>query len=351
MKRHLIIDLLLTTILFTSCHISEGYKNASIFTFNDFEITKKLNAATIEFDEPIMLAWLFVKSDSLLIVHNLKSNNMLYVYNINTRKKIGEFISFGNGPDDLLSIRNMHLFGSYLYIADGQKRSIYKYDINDFHTLTDNLIPKQKVTIDEYFSNLVYLRNNFAATISNPNDDKRFAFYDLNGEKEFTAGEYPFFGKELTNFEKMEAFRPVIAVSHEYQRIYLFGLTTDFIEIYDFQGELIKIMHGPEQIFPKVEENHTTDGIVRLSTAGSKFAFSCPIIVDDEIYVSYSGNYYEIEKQNVIRQQILVFDMDCNPLRRYELSKPIVSFTVDTETKNIYAISNTPDYHMVVFEQ
>jgi len=348
MRQRLITNLFLVTVLFTSCHKSEKYENASIFSFKDFKITTKLNATTIDFDEPIMRPWLFVKSDSLLIILNLRTNNMLYVYNINSREKVGEFISWGNGPNDLLGIKNMQLVDSDLYLSDNQKRTIYKYDINDFHKSTDDIIPIQKVAIDDFFSNLVYTDNGYVATAFNP-ENKRLTFYNSKGEKKFSAGEYPYFGKELTHIEKMEGFRSLIAVSQKYKRIYLFGLSTDLIEIYDFQGMLIKKMHGPEQIFPQVKEVSEGD-VYRISAAGSIFTFSSLMIVDDEIYVSYSGHHQERGTDHPARYNILVFDMDCNPLRNYELSKPIASFTVDPVTKKIYATSNVPDYHIVIFE-
>jgi len=349
MKRNLILSLCSMVILCTSCHNAAKYENAVLFSFEDFKTTTKLNATTIEFDEPIMLPLFFVKSDSLLIVNNIKSNYMLYVYNVNSMKKVGEFISWGNGPDDLLRIKNMQLVGSDLYVTDSQKKVIYKYDVNDFHTLTDSIVPTQKVTIkNDLFLNLAYTDNGYVATAMN-SDNKRLVFYNSTGEQEFTAGEYPYFGEELTSRAIMDGFNSFIAVGHQNKRIYLFGMNTDLIEIYDFQGILIKRIHGPEQLFPQVKEILSNDGR-RISTSKSKCAFFCPIIVDNEIYVSYSGKPQEINNEVATIQHIFVFDMDCNPIRRYELPKPIVSFTVDAETKKIYATSNVPEYHMVIFE-
>ena len=338
------------TILFSSCHNSEKYENASLFSFIDFKTTTHLSATTIEFDEPIMMPLLFVKSDSLLIVQNIRSNNMLYVYNINSRKKVGEFISFGSGPNDLLRIKNMQLIGSDLYISDTQKRTVSKYCINDFHKLTENLVPIQKIKIDDSFINIAYINNGYVATAMTP-DNKRLVFYNSKGEREFASCDYPYFGKELTVIEKLEGFVSSIVISSDNNRIYLFGMTTDLIEIYDFQGALIKKLHGPEQIFPQVKEVRLPDGFIKISALEkSIFTFFNPIIIENEIYVSYSGNHQKLDEEMPAIKHILVFDMDCNPIRRYELSKSIVSFTVDPETKLIYATSNVPDYHMVVLE-
>ena len=350
MKRFLKNNLFLMTILFTSCHNSEKFENASLFSFEDFIITTKLHATTIEFEEIIMRPLFFIKSDSLLIVQNIRSNNMLYVFNINSRKKVGEFISFGSGPNDLLTIKNIQLAGSDLYITDNQKKTINNYNIADFHSLTSGMNPIKKVMIDDYFTNLAYLKDGYVATAINA-DNRRLTFYNSKGEKAFSAGEYPNFGKELTIFEKTESFTSAMTVCPKYERIYLFGMNTDLIEIYDFQGILIKRIHGPEQIFPHVREIATEDGFVRVSPQNPKYAFFSPVVLDDEVYVSYSGNHKTQYEEVPTIQQIFVFDLDCNPLRRYELSKPIISFTVDPETKNIFATSNVPDYHFIVFEQ
>ena len=349
MKKSLIINLILMTFVMTSCHNSEKYENTSLFSFSDFKTTEMLNATQIEFDEPIMLPLLFVKSDSLLIIQNLKSINMLYVYNVNSRKKVGEFISWGSGPDDFLAIKNLQLVGSDLYISDIQKRAIVKYDINDFHKLSKNLMPIQKIEIEDFFSNLVYTDNGYVATTMN-SDKNRLIFFDSKGEKMFTAGDYPYFGKELTAIEKIEGYVSQIAISHKYERIFLFGMVTDLIEIYDFQGNLIKRFHGPEQIFPQIKEMHLPNGYSQGAYDNPTFTFFTPMIIDDEIYVSYSGNHQKPDDTVPYIRQIFVFDIDCTPRRRYELSEPIVSFTVDPVTKNIYATSNDPEYHMVIFQ-
>ena len=349
MKTRLIINLYLLAVLITSCQ-SEKYENTSLFSLRDFKKTVKLNAVTVDFDDLILLPHLFVKSDSLFIIQNIFTKNLLYVYNINSKKKVGEFIARGSGPNDLIGIKNMQLLGSELIISDSQKRMVFIYDVNDFHQLTKNLTPKQKVPIEDYCFQLATIENGYVGIAMSP-DNKRLVYYNSKGEKELASGEYPYYGKEFTKLEKIEGFNSQIVVSHKNKRIYLFGMTTDLIEIYDFQGMLIKKLHGPDHFFPQVKENRSTDGYSTISAKNSIFAYFHPIIVDNEIYVSYSGHHYVINEEVARVNHIFVFDLDCNPIRRYELSETIASFTVDIDTKLIYATSNTPDYHMVVFEQ
>ena len=337
-------------VLLSSCQ-SGKYENASLFFLKDFKIVTKLNARTVEFDEPIMFPVLFVKSDSLLIVQNIRTDKMLYVYNVNSKKKFGEFISWGSGPNDLLRIKNMQLVGTDLYITDNQKRTINMYDVNDIHKLTNNLTPTQKISIEDYMYHIAYTENGYVAITLNP-DNKRLVFYNSKGEKIVTTGEFPNYGKELTSFEKMESFNSFIVTSQKYKRIYLFGMNTDLIEIYDFEGMLKKRLHGPNHFFPQSKEIRSSDGSSKIaSIENSKFAFFSPQLINDEIYVSYSGNNQKRDEPTPRINHILVFDLDCNPVRRYELSTSIVSFTVDPETKLIYATCDEPDFHMVIFEQ
>ena len=183
----------------------------------------------------------------------------------------------------------------------------------------------------------------------NPND-KRLVFYNSKGEKESTIGEYPYYGKKLSHIEKMESFLSMIAVNQKYQRIYLFGMNTDLIEMYDFKGQLIKKMHGPELFFPQIKEITNGEYSKAVKSDDFRFAYCNPIVIEDEIYVSYSGNIQKKDEEFAPINQILVFDKDCNPIRRYTLSKPIIMFSVDPKTKYIYSTSNIPDYHVIIYK-
>jgi hypothetical protein len=343
------ITIYAVTILFMSCHKPAKYENASGFSFEDFKTVTTLNADVIEFDEPIMRPLLFVLSDSLLIMQNIRTEYVLHVYNVRSKKKVGEYISFGSGPNELLRVKNMQLIDSDLYISDNQLNVVYKYDVNDFHKLISP-VPKHKVQIKEMFTSLAYTDDRYVATTLDTNN-KRLVFFNPTGEKEFTAGDYPCYGKELSDIEKMESFTSSILVSRKYQRIYLFGMDTDLIEIYDFNGNFIRRIHGPEQFFPQIKEIHTGNDYSHIATTDdSRFAFFNPIYIDDEIYVSYSGKHQNRDEEIASINYILVFDKDCNPVRRYELSASIVAFAVDPETKHIYATGNIPDFHMIVFK-
>jgi hypothetical protein len=226
---------------------------------------------------------------------------------------------------------------------------VCKYDVNDFHKLISP-VPKHKVQIRETFTSLAYTDNGYVATTLST-ENKRLVFFNSTGEKVFTTGDYPYYGEELSGIEKMESFISSITVSRKYKRIYLFGMNTDLIEIYDFSGNFIKKVHGPEQFFPQLKEIHLGNNHSNIATSDdSRFAFSNPVFVGDEIYVSYSGKHQGRNEEVAPVNYILVFDKDCNPARGYELPESIVAFAVDPKTRSIYATSNIPDFYVIVFK-
>jgi hypothetical protein len=350
MKTTIIILTYLALITLASCHKTVEYKDTEKFSFEDFKIATQLNATAIQFDEPIMKPHLIVLSDSILIVQNLFTEKLIYAYNISTKKKIGEYVWFGSGPNELLRIKSIQLVGSDLYIMDNQIKRIYKYDVGDFHKQAP-VIPREKTSINDFFSAVAYTGNGYVATTVGMDNNRRLTFFNTKGEKEFTAGSFPDNGEALSPIEKMEGFLSSIAVNIQQNRIYLFGMNTDLIEIYDLQGKCIKSLHGPEHFFPAVREKNAGNGYSKaVAGTGSKFAYINPLVIDDEIYVAYSGNLLKRDEEITPINHILVFDKDGNPVRRYELSEPIARFAIDTKTNDIYATSNIPEYHMIVFK-
>jgi hypothetical protein len=75
--------------------------------------------------------------------------------------------------------------------------------------------------------------------------------------------------------------------------------------------------------------------------------------VGNEIFVLYFGDLYGKYEDRCDR--ILVFDTDGNPLRIYKLDIPVISFTVDSEKRIIYAITDKPEkeedeYNIIKYE-
>lgn len=335
-------------LLSMSCDDREYYKDTNIFTFNDFGTPITLQSENIDFDEPILLPRRILLVDSILLVENKNTEFLLYKYNIISKKKYGECIAFGSGPNELLSIKHIQVDDSSIYISDNQKRVVFEYNKQD---LCHDFEPKpiRSITINDAISSLQHIPNGFVGTTMNP-FNQRLSFFNSDGKQTENKGEFPIIGKELSNIEKVDGFLANITYAPISKRIFLFYTQTDLLEIYDLTGNLIKRMHGPDQFFPHIKEITLDGGYSKVSPiqGKSREAYYAPIAVNDEIYVTYSGAFRERKKAPITT--ILVFNTEGTPLRRYELSEPIIAYTVDPITKDIYATSDNPEFHLIRFK-
>lgn len=331
-----------------SCNENLKYENKINISHQDFGNPITLKSEVIDFNEPVMMPGLLILHDSFLLIQNLKAEKLISIYNLNSRKKVNECLSFGMGPDELLRIKNMQLIDSLLYISDNQKGVISKYNIKEILN-SDNPVPQSTVKIKEMFSSSLCLLDGYVTIAMNPNL-KRLCFFDNNGIYTKTEGDFPVYNAKPSPIEGVESFISEMAIDTKKKNIYLFCMQTDLIEIYNFDGVLLKRMHGPDGFFPQIREVKMGEEYSKIaSSKESRDAYFTPIIVGDEVYVSYSGAF-RIPGQTPPIRNILVFDDMGNPIRRYELSESIIRFTVDSKTKDIYAVSENPEYHLFKFK-
>lgn len=341
----LLFSLLL--ILLASCQKEINYENATTFTIEDFGPNIALQGETVEFDHPLLMPRRLLLTDSMLLVENRHTKLLLHKYNLTSRKKTGECIPFGSGPNELTLFKHMQQDDSSIYISDGQLRTVLVYDKDNL--CYDSLpIPRQSVTIDDAISSVQHIPNGYVATTMNP-FNQRLLFFNANGTVEETKGDYPVLAETMSGVEKVEGFLAEVVYSPASRQIFLFYQQTDLVEIYDLTGNLIKRMHGPDQFFPHVKEKSLGDGYSKVSPIHekSKEGYFIPLAVGDEIYVAYSGALRENKRPDLTT--LLVFSAEGKPLRKYELSEPILTFVVDPQTKDIYATSDNPEYHLIKF--
>jgi hypothetical protein len=326
----------------------QQYTNAEKIYPGDFGEAIYLTGEEMEFDEPVMKPRRLLLLDSIMLIYNLDMDPMIHKYNLNTRRKTGECISFGSGPEDFIYIQVMQESDSTVWLADIQKRVFQNYLRTDI-CCRDKLQSLKRISIDEMFNDAwIFPDHRIIATGFNPGV-KRFSFYSSEGMLIREKGDYPSFGVDLTDLEKMEGFTGMIAVNYPANRIYVFCLATDLMEIYDLEGELIKRIHGPDHFFPCVQEKRNGE-ITRITHKMyvSRDAFSNPVIVDDEVFVLYSGTYFEPDSRN-IKDQVLVYGREGNPVRRYKLSEKLYHIAVDAKNKIIYGLCDYPEFHILKF--
>jgi hypothetical protein len=111
------------------------------------------------------------------------------------------------------------------------------------------------------------------------------------------------------------------------------------------EGNLIRRCQGPNQHQPKFKQKPVErGGIIFTPIRGETYrcySDAPPISVKNEIFVLYFGDLRQNFEGRYDR--ILVFDANANPLRIYKLKIPIKYFTVDSEKRIIYGITDKPE--------
>ena len=63
----------------------------------------------------------------------------------------------------------------------------------------------------------------------------------------------------------------------------------------------------------------------------------------------YSGKLYNPDQPSYLLNQLFVFDKNGNPQKRFELSEPIFTFTVDPVKNVIYGLTDNPEFRILKY--
>lgn len=347
-KQTLFLCTFLTAMLFVSCgkKVSSPYQHATRIEWQDFE-KQELVERKIEFDEPVMQPTQLIVMDSLLITINRRTEKLLHLFNLNTKKKIGEQITMGQGPDEMISPCFIFAQDS-VRLYDMVNSVVCTYGVDEFVSASSPVSSRRyKLSEANFFSELVMLKDKLAGISYRP--DAPCYLFDASGQKMEAIGSYPDGEAVYTDLEKVDAYRAIPA-SNGIDRLAVCHFFTDLIDIYSDSGELVKRLYGPDHFFTRFAEFN--DGVRMGSRANPDYyrdAFYSPVSTGDELWVLYNGKFVNKPGYNLLAEDILVFSWEGIPLRHYHLNSGVSRIAVDPNKRRIYGISSDPEYHIVEF--
>lgn len=351
--RKYIYYIIILYINIVSCTQQHGYKNCT--TFNENTINKKdiisLKGSPLILNKEIKYPVRIFCIDSIMLLVNRNTPTFLDKYNLKTGQYMGELISFGTGPDEMLIIKQIQLTDSCIWLFDQSQSKIFQYSLPDFY-LKQSPKPSSIITLDEMAYNVLMLPTGKIAATTFNSKNKRLSFFDQSGKLIENKVEYPDFGKKLTEYEKIESFFCEMTLAPDNKNIILSYQQTDLIEIYDLEGNLKKRIHGPDHFFPALKQNGENERIIVSPKYGeSRDAYFCPTLCNNEICFLYSGKYYNPNVQSIyLHNRIFVFDTNGNYLKQYNLDIPIFAFCMDNANKRIYGLTENPEIQIVEFQ-
>ena len=343
MRRHVGLFLCVLSV-FMSCtpRLEEGTRT---FGWSDIPAPVTLKGDSLAFDEIMMKPVRLAVVDSFLLLKNQHVERFFHVYNLKSRQKVGERISFGIGPEEMLDPMCVSMAGDSLGIVDKNKRIMDIYPDSRW-LVSDTVSPVRRISFNELLVNPVCLPEVGIISSTTQSEEHKFVLFDFEGNCLSYFGDYPSAYKNSTVYEKLIAFMGDMAVKPDGSRWVMSHKAMDMIEIYDSRLNLLHRIQGPDGIFPEVEE--TQNRVRRPKTSREGYFF--PVVTDEYIYVLYDGRIYDTESPTrYLRDKLLVFNWNGEPVKYYRLSEGIFHFDIDEENGVLYGITDYPEFHVVSF--
>jgi hypothetical protein len=338
--------------LISSCKTDT--KKFDAFNESDFSETVELKYSVLKTDQMLMRPINIHIYGDFLILQNLGPKYFYEVYDLNTNKRINECINAGQGPGEMIAPKIVDIRNNRIWIYDRGKISLFEYKLEDF--ISSNKPEINKTMKLNFSHDKTWMSENIIITSRSENLGYRFDFYNSDGKLLYSKGEYPPHSPPLSKVAESNYYDFNFTISAD-SKIFVTHYYTDLIEIHDMEGNLTRRRQGPNQYKPKFKEASVGRGgyfyrPVRDETYQC-YSFFPPVSVGNEIFVLYFGDLYQNFEERCDR--ILVFDSDGNPLRIYKLKIPVISFTVDSEKRIIYAITDKPEkeedeYNLIKYE-
>lgn len=93
--------------MMVACVSGETYEGETCIGWDDFEKVE-LIGRELFFDEEIMNPYHLAVRDSFLLTLNQNTEKICHIFNLNTKKKVGERIMMGQGPNDIHDSSLLH---------------------------------------------------------------------------------------------------------------------------------------------------------------------------------------------------------------------------------------------------
>jgi len=340
MKKVLTSILIILLFLF-QCekrHFEKEYRNYEKFTGFPQEETwefERLSDVTFFFPPRIKII-----QDHYLFVLTTIDGKLIQIYNMDDGRLIKSFGKKGQGPGEYIGATGI-LYNSFepdkFWIHDVSLMKIERYDLNvvlkkDYFK-SDSTI---KISTDAGIAFKLFLlgKKEFVGIGSLKS---RLTYYDLNGDTIRTNRYIPGVPKKNVSARiHMQAYDGVISCEDQVKRIAISNTDCDILEIYDYSGEMLKTLHGPD-IFVN-DYGYADEYSLVVDTKQCGYFSICSS--SREIYCSYSGQKPKsmTDWTASLGREIFVFDWDGIPLKKGKLNYQIASMDYSEERNTIYAI-------------
>ncbi|WP_281989364.1 BF3164 family lipoprotein [Aquimarina aggregata] len=323
---------------FISCNTKEteylGRKNVIKITDSDFKEDISLVSESLPYmTDQLILPGRLLLLDDFLIVTERKSDKTLHVIDLKTEKYMGMFVNKGEGPNEIRSPWTVSKIDNTSFIiADFRQRKYLCYTIDE---LMNSSIPflEEKLEQNGITDNLYYNKNLDKLFYSGTFTENHMLF-----EKELTSGKIIGHSTlldangSLNNIEVKNHLS--FKQSHSNSDNTFFAFTYAFapvVETFDINTKMLKTITLPHTNEPIYKSVIHKDGSTSVGVINKTITEFCDVYMSDNyIYALYSGKTIGEKKSKT--SIIYVFDLELNPIKKYNLDAEIQYFEVKDDT-------------------
>ena len=308
--------------------------------------------------------WTMSMLDTLAFFLSEGGEDLVPIYDLKNNRRVGGVIKKGLGPTEMThsSTRvQINAVKGFAAIYDGQQKLFMAFPLDVLTRLAAGdtnraFTPFVKFYSEKFNFDISALDTNVFAGLAHPQpvmetqsliySDRRITFYDRQGKVTAEKGGY-YRTPEIKLPEEMNfaAFSGRIINRDDGERIVIPNEDTDRIEIYDGQGNIIRLIKGPDYFNPDVVDVSKGNMIGYLPGEKSRTAYAFPVAKKSGFWAIYYGlSHKELEgRSEDSPTTILSFDWDGNPLDKYIIPADVRFFDVDESRGLLYGMMMTEE--------
>ena len=287
-----------------------------------------------------------IKYDDYYIIINQTRKDVIKCVNFSTNKVISG-VNYGNGPNELNMIGKLRKVNEKLLINDISLKKIYELNIIQDSILQIESFSEinydKKLFVFDYLDDNIVIASGFFI-------DFWIGYIDIHNNVLLSSIDFPKFEKTshvsgeqksvlyISSHISLSPNSKKLVVATQYAGVISFVNVGETLKEY----KQIKYFSPDFSVIQGGNISHSKD---------EKVGF-CGVDCDDEyIYALYSGRTFNSHRELSHHcENILVYDWDGNPIKRYILDVPIWSMGYDIEKNSIYGIAYNPEGGFIEYQ-
>jgi hypothetical protein len=281
--------------------------------------------------------------DKYIILIDNKADNIINIYNANSKKLIKSFGHIGQGPEDFFGAAQVIPINKEIFwIYDLSTCKIKKYNLNELLISNKELL--QIIQLDT--------KNGFTYQVKIIKDKiyglgtyfkGRMCVFDMKGHLIKNVGKIPIkFKKEILASTHSHAYQSSFVFNPVTNRICVATRFGTFIEYYDLNGKNVLTLQGPEKISPQYDVVPVKDYFSMSYNKNTRFGYIdiCYSKKLNLTFLLYSGKYQFKDKLPNYGNNIYILDNKNKLMSCLKINKNLLKIIFSDEKAKLFGLTN-----------